>query len=175
MYYDVLVYLVILIIIANLVYRTIKTKSLNINPKLIIGGIVILLGALLLVKIPSTLPLSIANDRNKYLQIKGAICDTGTIYSLEDIDKYEKEAFEYALEANNVDYDYIDVNKIVDGKLCTLDVEFRYDNKHLLLKEKVIYKYSCSYKILDESRLEYITSDSEINSVTFGLFDGLYF
>ena len=175
MYYDVLVYLVILIIIVNLVYRTIKTKSLNINPKLIIGGIVILLGTLILVKLPSTLPLSITNDRNKYLQIKGAICDTGTIYSLEDIDKYEKEAFEYALEANNVDYDYIDVNKTVDGKLCTLDVEFRYDNKHLLLKEKVIYKYSCSYKIVDESRLEYITSDSEINSVTFGLFDGLYF
>lgn len=175
MYYDVLVYLVILIIIVNLVYRTIKTKTLNINTELIIGGIVILLGTLILVKLPSTLPLSIANDRNKYLQIKGAICDTGTIYSLEDIDKYEKEAFEYALEANNVDYDYIDVNKIVDGKLCTLDVEFRYDNKHLLLKEKVIYKYSCSYKILDESRLEYITSDSEINSVTFGLFDGLYF
>ena len=141
MYYDILVYLVILIIIVNLVYRTIKTKSLNINPKLIIGGIVILLGTLILVKLPSTLPLSIANDRNKYLQIKGAICDTGTIYSLEDIDKYEKEAFEYALEANNVDYDYIDVNKTVDGKLCTLDVEFRYDNKHLLLKEKVIYKY----------------------------------
>lgn len=175
MYYDVLVYLVILIIIVNLVYRTIKTKSLNINPELIIGGIVILLVTLILVKLPSTLPLSIANDRNKYLQIKGAICDTGTIYSLEDIDKYEKEAFEYALEANNVDYDYIDVNKTIDGKLCTVDVEYRYDNKHLLLKEKVIYKYSCSYKIVDESRLEYITSDSEINSVTFGLFDGLYF
>lgn len=175
MYYDVLVYLVILIIIVNLVYITIKTKSLNINPELIIGGIVILLVTLILVKLPSTLPLSIANDRNKYLQIKGAICDTGTIYSLEDIDKYEKEAFEYALEANNVDYDYIDVNKTVDGKLCTVDVEYRYDNKHLLLKEKVIYKYSCSYKIVDESRLEYITSDSEINSVTFGLFDGLYF
>ena len=56
MYYDILVYLVILIIIVNLVYRTIKTKSLNINPKLIIGGIVILLGTLILVKLPSTLP-----------------------------------------------------------------------------------------------------------------------
>ena len=174
MYYDILVYLVLLIIIVNLVYSSIKEKSLSLNPECIIGGIVVLLVGLFAIKLPSALPVRIAEDRHKYLQIKSAIHE-GSIYNMEDVEKYEKEAFEYALEANNVNYDYMDVNKIVDGNLCTVNVEYRYDNKSLVLKEKAIYKYSCSYKIGDDSKLEYITSDSETDKVTFGLFKGLYF
>ncbi len=175
MYYDILVYLVVLIIIFDFVYRSIKIKSLNFNPKLMIVGLEILMVAFIFANIPSTLPISVVKESYKYRQFQSVIYDNKTIYNLENIDKYEKEAFEYSLEANNMDYDYIDVNKTVDGKLCTVDVEYRYDDKFLFLKKKTIYKYSCTYKIIDKSKLEYITSDSEIRSIIFGLFKGLYF
>lgn len=68
----------------------------------------------------------------------------------------------------------MNVDKVVDGNLCYLTIEYMFNDKSVLFKEKAIRKQTTVYKVNEDSTLSFITTDSDKEYIFFGLFKGLY-
>lgn len=171
MYIDVFILLCVIVIVGYIVYSCIKD---NFNPMVCLALVAGMFICFNFGKLPTKMYSGISSDMTSYIDIVKVKDEIDTINTLDRIVKYTEESYKYALEKNDIEYDYLNVDKVIDGNLCYLNVEYMFNYKYYLFKEKAIYKETTVYKINKDSSLSFITSDTDTESIFFGLFKGLY-
>lgn len=171
MYIDVFILLCVIVIVGYIVYSCIKD---NFNPMVCLALVAGMFICFNFGKLPTRTSPSISDDIYSYIDIAKVRDEIDTIYTLDRIVNYTEDSYKYSLDKNEIEYDYLNVDKVVDGNLCYLTIEYMFNDKSVLFKEKAIRKQTTVYKVNEDSTLSFITTDSDKDSILFGLFKGLY-